>query len=137
MSTRATGTVEMKSWDEKTWDGKPHNEVSGHKLTQGTMVGGYHGDLEASGETRFVMTYADDNNCESIGHELVNGALGDRTGTFVLQHVSGYHDGTVTGGFTVVAGSGTGGLAGLSGRGEIVWVEGQNGTYSLEYDLPS
>jgi hypothetical protein len=137
MSTQATGSIDMKSWDEKTWDGQAHDAVTGHKLTQGTMIGGYSGELDATGETRFVMTYADDQNCLSVGHELVSGKLGERTGTFVLQHLGEFHDGVVTGGFTVVPGSGTGELAGLSGSGEIVWAEGANGQYTLNYDLPA
>jgi hypothetical protein len=136
MSTQATGSIEMKSWDEKTWDGQPHDAVSGHKLTQGSMIGEYHGELEATGETRFVMTYADDQNCWSVGHELVSGKLGDRSGTFALQHISEFHNGTVTGGYTVVPGSGTGELAGLTGSGDIVWGEA-GGKYTLDYDLPA
>jgi len=135
MTTHATGTIEMKSWDEKTWDGQAHNEVTGAKQTVGTMVGTYHGALEATGETHFVMTYLNDANCSTIGHELVSGTLDGRTGTFVLQHLSRYTDGTVSGGFTVIPESGTGELEGLSGSGGITWVEGQSGSYTLDYVL--
>jgi hypothetical protein len=135
MTTHATGTIEMKSWDEKTWDGKAHNEVSGAKRTVGTMVGVYHGSLEATGETRFVMTYIDDDNCYTIGHELVSGTLDGRTGTFVLQHIGRYKDGAVSGGFTVVPESGTGELEGLSGSGGITWEAGQSGVYTVDYVL--
>jgi hypothetical protein len=135
MSTQATGSIEMKSWAEHTWDGKAYNEVSGHKLTQGVMVGGYQGDLAGSGENRFLMTYADDQNCYSIGHELITGKLGDRSGTFVLQHIGEFHDGTVEGSFTIVPGSGTGELVGLTGSGALDWSEGQSGRYTLDYDF--
>jgi hypothetical protein len=135
MTTHATGGIEMKSWDEQTWDGKAHNEVTGAKQTVGTMVGIYHGALEATGETRFVMTYIDDNNCYTIGHELVSGTLDGRGGTFVLQHIGVYKDGSVAGGFTVVPESGTGELKGLSGSGGITWEAGQSGVYTVDYVL--
>jgi Protein of unknown function (DUF3224) len=135
MTTHATGGIEMKSWDEKTWDGKPHHEVSGAKLTEGTMIATYRGALEGTGETRFVMTYINDDNCYTTGYELVTGTLDGRTGTFVLQHVGRYKDGSVSGGFTVVPESGTGQLAGLSGSGGITWEAGQSGVYTVDYVL--
>jgi len=133
MSTHAAGTITMKSWEETTWEGKAHSEVSGAKRTLGTMVGEYHGELEGTGETRFVMTYISDTDCYSVGYEVVSGVLGGRTGTFVLQHVGRFRDGTVSGGFTVVPESGTEGLVGLSGSGGIVWAEGEAGKYTLDY----
>jgi uncharacterized protein DUF3224 len=136
MTTHTTGAIEMKSWEETTWDGKAHNEVTGAKQTVGVMVGAYHGALEATGETRFVMTYTDDDHCSTVGHELVSGTLDGRTGTFVLQHIGRYEDGTVSGGFTVVPESGTGELAGLSGSGGITWEAGQSGVYTVDYVLP-
>ncbi|HEX6347161.1 DUF3224 domain-containing protein [Umezawaea sp.] len=135
MTTHAAGSIDMKSWDEKTWDGKAHDEVSGAKQTAGTMVCAYRGALEATGETRFVMTYVDDDNCYTIGHELVTGTLDGRSGTFVLQHIGRFKDGYVAGGFTVVPESGTGELEGLSGSGGITWEEGKAGAYTVDYVL--
>ena len=46
MTTHATGTFEFKSWDEKTWDGKPARDIKGAKLTQARISNAYHGDIE-------------------------------------------------------------------------------------------
>ncbi|GGP63336.1 DUF3224 domain-containing protein [Saccharothrix coeruleofusca] len=59
----------------------------------------------------------------------MTGALGDRSGAFVLRHTGGYRDGVAERSFTVVASSG--GLAGLRGHGRIRWVMGEPGHYEF------
>ena len=64
------------------------------------------------------------------------GRLGDRTGSFVLQH-TGTDDGhTTTAGWLVVPGSGTGGLLGLRGEGGAVLARNEAAFgFELDYDL--
>ena len=70
-----------------------------------------------------------------VAIERVTGALGRRSGTFILQH-----SGTMTRGaqqlsITVVPDSGTGALAGLQGKMSIQ-IEGGKHSYEFEYSLP-
>jgi hypothetical protein len=71
-----------------------------------------------------------------VASEMVVGRLAERVGTFVLQHwgVSD-RDGQQTGGH-VVPGSGTGELAGLSGRVQIAVDADGAHTLMLEYEIP-
>jgi hypothetical protein len=74
------------------------------------------------------------NSAGYVAIERVIGTLGDKTGTFVLQH-SGVMDrggGSLT--VTVVPDTGTGDLAGLRGKMSIEIVDKQH-TYELEYEL--
>ncbi len=49
MSTHATGTFEVKTWDEKLYD-----EIDGAaKLTRASVTQSFHGDIE--GEGSFVL----------------------------------------------------------------------------------
>ncbi|MFI9814696.1 DUF3224 domain-containing protein [Saccharothrix variisporea] len=132
MST-ANGNAEMKSWEEHTWDGKRYDEVTGPKQTTGSMTVAYTGDLEGTGEQRFLMDYPDDSSCRSVGIEVVTGTLGGRSGTFVLEHSGGFRDGVARGTFTVVSASGE--LAGLTGSGTITWQMGEPGGYAFDYEL--
>ncbi|GAA1347773.1 DUF3224 domain-containing protein [Saccharothrix algeriensis] len=134
MENRATGTAEMKSWDEHTWDGRRYDEVTGPKQTAGGMACAYRGALEGSGEMRFVMSYADDASCRFTGYEVVTGVLSGRAGTFVLEHVGGFGDGMARSAFTVV--SATADLTGLTGNGTIEWPPGETGRYSAVFELP-
>ncbi|MCC8244133.1 DUF3224 domain-containing protein [Saccharothrix luteola] len=133
MSTHATARAEMKSWDEHTWDGKRYDEVTGPKQTVGGMTATYTGDLEAVGDLRFVMSYPDDDSCASTGYEVVTGTLNGRTGSFVLHHVGGFHDGVADA--TVTVTSATGDLAGLKGTGRITWAAGEPGRFELDYEF--
>jgi hypothetical protein len=70
-----------------------------------------------------------------VASEWVVGHLGDRSGTFVLQHWGVSEAGGQRTSGHVVPGSGTGGLDGLSGTVEIS-VDGEGAhTLILEYEI--
>lgn len=129
---KATATIEVQSWDEKTWDGKPYTEVSGPKLTEALVTFSYTGEIEGTSTCRYLMSYVSDTTCETVAVEEFTGRVGTREGTFVLRHVGAYRDGKVTGELTVVGA--TGDLAGLRGAGHAEWAE-TTATFTLEYDL--
>jgi hypothetical protein len=66
--------------------------------------------------------------------ERVTGTLAGRTGTFVLQHSATMHAGERSLSVTVVPGTGTGALAGLSGRMGIEITDGKH-SYDFDYTL--
>ncbi|MCL4294981.1 MAG: DUF3224 domain-containing protein [Anaerolineae bacterium] len=55
--SHAAGTLETKSWDEKTWDGQPGNEVSGVKLTRANVTAAFHGDIAGESRQEWLMSY--------------------------------------------------------------------------------
>jgi len=97
----------------------------------------FEGDLVAT--SRGVMISAGDPGAGSAGYvamERVAGQLAGRSGSFALQH-----DGTMAGGgqqlsIRIVPGSGTAGLAGISGT-MAIRIEAGTHFYSLRYDLPA
>ena len=113
MIIHATGSFEVKSWDEK-----PYSEIADQpKLTRADVVYGYHGDLEGEGTITYLMCYSSNNIAYFIGYEQLTGRLGDRSGSFVLQHNGTFEAGAVKDALTVVPGSATGDLSGLRGSG--------------------
>jgi len=113
MKRHATGSFEVKSWDEK-----PYSEIAGQpKLTRADVVYAYHGDLEGEGTIAYLMCYSSNNIAYFIGYEQVTGRLGDRSGSFVFQHNGTFEAGAVKDALTVVPGSATGDLSGLRGSG--------------------
>ena len=97
----------------------------------------YHGDLDATGKGQMLTAgSAAKGSGAYVAIEKVSGTLLGRRGTFVLQHT-----GTMTQGapqliITVVPDSGTGQLAGISGKMAIKIAEGGKYSYDLEYTLP-
>ena len=125
----AKGSFEVKSWNEK-----PYSEIVGQpKLTRADVVYGYHGDLEGEGTIAYLMCYSSNNIAYFIGYEQVTGRLGDRSGSFVLQHNGTFEAGAVKDALTVVPGSATGDLSGLRGSGD----SGGDGedVFTLDYEI--
>jgi hypothetical protein len=98
----------------------------------------YHGDLEATGIGQMLTAGTEVKGSGAyVAIEKVAGTLKGRTGSFMLQH-----SGTMSGGnfqltVTVVPDSGTGQLAGISGKMNITIAAGGKHSYDLEYTLPA
>ncbi|HET6569111.1 MAG TPA: DUF3224 domain-containing protein [Rhodothermales bacterium] len=138
----ATGTFEMKTWDEKTsegapWDWKHWRENPHVQLTRAHIVNTFTGDVEGESTLEYLMTYGDDGSCTFTGQERITGSLGDRSGSFVLQQHGTFKADGIEAEWFVIPGSGTGELRGLKGQGGFTW-EGQEGNktrFTLDYDF--
>src|SRR5688572_1651916 len=115
MTMHATGGFALKQWDEA-----PFGEAEGGvRLTHASITNEFHGDVEGQGTLHYLMVYRHDgegwNSADYTGFEYVSGRIGDRLGTFVLQHTGTFADGEARANVAVVSGSGTGELRGLRG----------------------
>lgn len=81
------------------------------------------------------MVHRDDGSASFIGLERVVGRLGDRSGSFVLQHTGTFEDGTAKATWIVVPGSGAGELRGLRGEGGFASAHAESYSMTLDYDL--
>lgn len=115
MSTQATGTFEVKSWDEKSYQ----ELGGGAKLTRASVTKSFRGDIEGEGTLEYLMCYPTDGPATFVGLEHIIGRIGDRSGSFVLQHSGSDDGGTTKISYFVAPGSGTGDLRGLRGEGRI------------------
>jgi len=97
----------------------------------------YHGDLEASGvgEMLTAMT-AVKGSAGYVAIEKVTGHLAGRTGSFQIQHTGTMNRGAPSLSITVVPDSGTGELAGLTGRMTISIAADGAHYYTFDYSLP-
>src|SRR5262245_8410879 len=130
MPTHATAEFEVKSWDESpARDGN-----GGSKVTQASVTMAFTGDLEGEGAVEWLMGYGDDGTAAFVGLERVVGKVGDRSGTFVLQHTGTFDGKLATADLSIVPGSGTGDLAGIKGEGKLEAGLGRYGVRSLELD---
>ncbi|HET8521807.1 MAG TPA: DUF3224 domain-containing protein [Thermomicrobiales bacterium] len=130
MTTKGTGTFEKVIWDESPYE--EHDD--GQKLTRAKITNRFAGDISGDSTLEYLMAYPSDDYASFVGLERIDGKIGDRRGSFVLQH-QGTFDGLVRATWFVVPGSGTGDLRGLRGEGGYVW-DGSRGdevAYSLDY----
>ncbi len=128
---RATGTFTVRSWDESTYQ-----ELGGDaKLTKATVAFGMEGDITGEASWDSVMCYRPDGTAVYTGFQRVQGELAGVEGSFVLQADGEFAAGEARSRWQVVEGSGTGGLAGLTGSGEAVASATPPGSFTLDYDL--
>ena len=113
MTETASATFQIKKGEETAF-----SEVHcGQKLTRGSFVLAYQGDLQGEGILEELKVHFTEKRAAIYGLQRVTGRLGDLSGSFVLKHTGRFMNGIVLSKLTVVPGSGTGGLKGL--RGEI------------------
>jgi hypothetical protein len=130
MGIEVTATFEVTSWDEHEFD---RRRDSG-KVTKAKVRKAYHGDIDGESLTEWLLAYDDAGSATFVGLERIVGSIGDRRGTIVLRHVGSFEDGVARAELAVVAGSGSGELAELSGTGDFV--ADPAGRVHLELELP-
>lgn len=132
MKHTANARFAIKSWDEK-----PYSEGVGRpKLTRAGVTKTYTGDIEADGQVEYLMMYRSDGSATFVGLERVVGRIGARTGSFVLQRTGIFERGQAKESYSVVPGSATGELQGLSGDGSSAVGHGMEHPFTLSYELP-
>ncbi|MBW8483877.1 DUF3224 domain-containing protein [Actinomadura parmotrematis] len=134
MTSRASGTFEIKSWDA----GTPFQNEGGVELTRVQVTRAFHGDLVGSSTAELITVRSPAGPAAYVGVETVRGILHGREGTFVLQHNAGSDDGgddTQWLDLLVVPATGTGELAGVRGRFELGTDDAGGHAWSLEYTL--
>jgi uncharacterized protein DUF3224 len=131
VSTHSKGRFEVKTWDEN-----PYDETDGGlKLTRASVTKSFRGGIEGEGTLEYLMVYPGGGYAKFVGLERVVGRLGDRWGSFVLEHSGTFEGGVAEASWSVVPGSGTGELRGLRGEGRFASADAQRYPITLDYDL--
>jgi hypothetical protein len=96
----------------------------------------FHGDLDATSHVEMLASgNPASGNAGYVALESVTGKLNGRSGSFVLQHSGTMDHGALHLTVTVVPGSATGELTGLSGSMSITNNAGKH-SYTFDYSLP-
>ncbi len=130
MPEHAKSTFKIESWDEQ-----PYVEHDGTKLTKASVTQAFSGDLDGAASIESLSFYRTDQSAEIVGLQHFEGRLNDRAGTFVMRSEATFDGTEARGRVTVLPGSGTGDLHGLTGTGEWSAVSGPAGTLTLDYSF--
>lgn len=126
-----SNTFTMRTWDEKVVAG----DEAGPRYAHAHCTFDYSGVIEGSSTCDYLLYYAAEGTDEKApGFERIEGSVDGRKGSFVIRHAVGYGADGVRGTFTVVPGSGTGELAGISGAGTIAGAS-EVMNYTFEYSV--
>jgi hypothetical protein len=130
MATRASGTFDVKVTPQS-----PDDKGTTAAVGKFSLDKQFHGDLSGTskGEMLAIST-AVTGSAGYVAMERVTGTLNGRTGTFALQHTGTMNRGALQLSVTVVPDSGTGELAGLSGKMDIKITDGKH-FYEFDYSF--
>jgi hypothetical protein len=117
------------------YDEEPYGEAEGAELSRVHISRTFSGDLEGE-STAELMIAKSEGGGGYLGHDRISGTLGGRAGSFVFQHSGIMGPDGVSNAGTIVPGTGTGELAGLTGEGTMLADEDGNHTLTIEYELP-
>lgn len=133
MANHATGPFDVKMTPQK-----PDNPIEeAANIARMTGDKQWHGDLEGTSKVVMLATAPDAKGSGVyVALERVTGTLKGRSGSFVLQHTGIMDRGTPTLTILVAPDSGTGQLAGLTGKMMINIAAGGKHSYDFEYTLP-
>jgi hypothetical protein len=113
------------------------DKAEGSTLGRFSLDKQYHGDLEATAKGTMLTAGTDvKGSAGYVAIERVTGTLKGRSGSFALQHSGTMAHGDLQLSITVVPDSGTGQLAGIAGKMNIVITAGKH-TYEFDYTLPA
>ena len=133
VTTHAIGTFDVKMVPQA-----PDNKAEGSTLARASGEKQFHGDLEATAKGQMLTAVTDvKGSAGYVAIERITGTLHGRTGSFVLQHSGIMSHGTYQQTVTVVPDSGTGQLAGISGKMTGTIDATGKHSYDLEYTLPN
>ncbi len=131
MSQRANATFQVKSWEEQ-----PNHEIdNGPELTRASVTKTFSGGITGDGILEYLMMHRTEGSASFIRLERVVGRVGDRLGSFVLQHSGTFEGGIAKATWFVVPGSGAGDLQGLRGEGGFTSAHAEHCQITLDYDF--
>jgi Protein of unknown function (DUF3224) len=130
MMMGARGSFSVTSWDEKAYQ-----EGDGRKLTLAVVGQDFAGAVEGKATARWLMSYRPDGTARFVGLQQVDGTFAGRRGQFVLETVGDFDGQTARWQASVVDGSGSGELAGLSGSGTFGAEHGSQASYTMDLAL--
>lgn len=131
MTSEVNATFKMTDWNESPYD-EPKN---GPKLSKVSVAKTYVGGLEGEGKLEYLMVYTSEMQAIFVGLERFTGKIGDKSGSFVLEHTGTFENGVVKSDWRIVPDSGTSDLAGITGEATFESGHAEEYPITLRYDL--
>jgi Protein of unknown function (DUF3224) len=127
---KATGSFQITSFHEDTYE----DRGDAAKLTHAWGDQAFSGAIEGEGQVHWLMSYRPDGSATYVGLQRIKGSVGGRRGSLVID-ASGEFDGAASyGKWSIIRGSGTGDLEGITGSGTFEAPGGPTATYDLDYE---
>ena len=101
------------------------------KTVHASVVQAYEGDMKGEGHVEFIMSYKTGVSACFVGFEEFIGVIDGRRGTITFKHDGSFKEGLASSKFTIVDGTATGELSGLSFSGRFTSSEPGKADYTF------
>jgi hypothetical protein len=112
---RTTSEFEIKGWKDAAYP----RQTDGAKLWRATVKKSFKGEFEGTSSAEALFHESQDGTANYIVWEQVEGRIGDRRGSFIIQHGGVRYQGGQKAFGHIVPGSGTNELSGLRGLAQF------------------
>jgi hypothetical protein len=124
------------------WDEEPYELISANmKITKASVAFAFAGQIEGHASVQYLMFYRDYDEKDPhkaganyVGLIRLQGKLNGRPGSFAMEDRGIFEGGTARSILTIIPGSGTGELRGVTGKGTYVATQ-KSCNCELEYEL--
>ncbi|MFD8500146.1 DUF3224 domain-containing protein [Amycolatopsis sp. NPDC059657] len=113
------------------WEPQSEEKADGTEFARVAIAKTFTGEVEGT-STVEMLTAVNEIGRAYVAFERLSVAVGGRKGSFVLHHSAGEAGFTLT----ILPGSGTGDLTGITGTAAIEQDAEGNHTFKLSYELP-
>jgi hypothetical protein len=134
---KATATFKPTKWDEKAYE----QITPTQKMTKASVAMSFSGELDGEASVEWLMYYKysdeqDQHNSSAIytGLTRFTGKLNGKSGSFVMEEHGTFIAGAANSVLTILEGSGTDQLAGISGNAKSQ-AKADGASFELEYEL--
>jgi hypothetical protein len=117
------------------YDEEPYGEGDEVERSRVHIARTFTGDLTGTATAEILIAKSDGGGGYT-GQDLITGTLNGKAGSFVIQHAGIMGPEGISNSGTIVPGTGTGELEGISGEGTMLADEDGNHTLTLRYELP-
>jgi hypothetical protein len=124
------------------WDEEPYEHVSTNmKMTRASVAFAFVGQIEGQASVEYLMFYRDYDERDPhkaaasyVGLIRLQGKLNGQSGSFAMEDRGVFEGGTARSILTIIPGSGTAELKGITGKGSYVATQ-KSCNCELEYEL--
>lgn len=131
MPTKTTATFRVMSGENK----QVTEDSAMAKIAKANVISTFSGGITGEGILNHVLAYPTEDAAQFVGFQQIIGQIDDRKGSVVLKVTGTFIAGAVNAQWSVVEGTGTGELSGLSGNGGFKTTNPSGGEATLEYDI--
>ncbi|MGI8483277.1 MAG: DUF3224 domain-containing protein [Thermomicrobiales bacterium] len=119
-----------------TWNEEPYSEIEGGaKLARAHVTNTLDGGIAGTSVLEYLLMYVSEAYGTFVGYERIEGKVDGREGSFCVREDGTFDATSISAELTIVEGTGTGDLAGITGVGSYKTIHGMNETAKMTFSI--